>query len=284
MNRSKQNAISRAIANNGDIKLAVLEALAGETGPINVREYSKLYNIARDGRPRFSIFAVGNGKLPFLTFSALPGVGFCPGAGDCLNFCYSFRGHRFAAAYCRQAQNSMLLKTPEGRELILEALDKHKPADGGVIDFRLYVDGDFDSLETLHFWVEALRARPWLAAYGYSKSFELLLKYNDSMSVFDTWAWPTNYRLNLSSGHKYADDIKERVKALPITRGEFVAVNIGRKVKSSDHGQSAHNAELRGAYGAKAFTCPGKCGDCTPGGHACGSKRFDGIDIIIAVH
>jgi hypothetical protein len=26
------------------------------------------------------------------------------------------------------------------------------------------------------------------------------------------------------------------------------------------------------------------CGNCTKSGHACGSDRFNGVDIIIAVH
>ena len=36
----------------------------------------------------------GNSKLPFAAFSSLPGVT-CPGAGDCLKWCYSFRSWRY---------------------------------------------------------------------------------------------------------------------------------------------------------------------------------------------
>ena len=279
MNRTKQQNIARAISNGGDVADSVLRALEGETGSSTVRDYLKLYRVSKDGRPRFKIFAQGNGKLPFLAFSALPGAGFCPGAGDCLNFCYSFRSWRYPAAFGRQAQNAMLLQSEEGRRAILEALDTHKPTDGSAIDFRLYVDGDFSSMEILHFWMQALNERPWLRAYGYSKSFELFLAYDKYVN-----AWPTNYQLNLSSGHKYDSAMIEAMAELPITRGEFKAVNVGHKVRSSDHGTRDHNKALRAAYGRKAFTCPGKCGDCTPTGHACGSPKFKGVDIIIAVH
>jgi hypothetical protein len=252
-------------------------ALEGETGKHWIRDLTKLAETLRDGQPRFSIFAKdGNGKLPFVAFSALPGKGFCPGAGDCLSWCYSFRAWRYPAAFARQAQNAALMHTAEGARKVLEALDAFRPADGSTVDFRLFVDGDFGFVEDVAFWMEAIAARPWLQAYGYSKSWSELLAY---------WGpWPTNYRLNLSGGSRHDAATKAAVAALPITRGEFVAVSVGRKVKSADHGTAAHNQRLREAYGAKAFTCPGKCGECTPKGHACGSERFRGVDIIIAVH
>ena len=151
------------------------------------------------------------------------------------------------------------------------------------VDFRLYVDGDFRSVEDIHFWMEALRNRPKIACYGYSKSFLELLGYDTAMDVTgDTW--PGNYLLNVSGGHKHAQSIVDHVKRLPITRGSFIAVPVGHKVTSKDHGTSKHNKVLRESFGRKAFTCPGKCGTCTPSGHACGSDRFRDLDIIIAIH
>jgi len=168
-----------------------------------------------------------------------------------------------------------LLQNETGRDRILSALDKFKP-ESGQIDFRLYVDGDFTGADDVSFWFNALNDRPWLSAYGYSKSWETLINYKGIV--------PNNYRLNLSSGSKYSDEIKNKLKLLPYVRGEFKAVSLGRKVKSSDHGKREHQAELRRTYGGKSFTCPGLCGSCTKSGHACGSARFNGIDIIIAVH
>lgn len=246
-----------------------------ETGVNWLRDLRKLDNVLAGNGPAFKVFAKdGNVKLPFLAFSALPGAGHCPGAGDCLTFCYSFRAWRYPAAFCRQAQNSFLLQSETGRATIRAELDKFQ--DKVALDFRLYVDGDFDSVETVEYWMATLARRPWLRAYGYSKSFIELLKFRGT--------WPTNYQLNLSSGHKHTDAILRAVSQLPITRGEFVAVNIGRKVKSSDHGDRAHQKELRAKFGAACFTCPGRCGTCTPKGHACGSDRFAGVPIVIAVH
>lgn len=262
---------------------AIASALEGETGKHWQRDLPKLAAFIRDGIPRFTVFARdGNGKLPFLAWSSLPGVGFCPGAGDCLKFCYSFKAWRYPAAFSRQAQNAWLLHSASGRREILAALDQFKVP--GPLDFRLYVDGDFSSVEHVVFWFKALRARPWLAAYGYSKSFKQL---NAAVRQYP-FLMPDNYRLNLSSGHNHSPETVRAIKELTIVRGEFIAVSLGRKVSTEDHGKRAHNAELREAFARtdtrKAFTCPGQCGTCTPRGHACGSPRFAGIPVIIATH
>lgn len=274
--------ISAAIArHDADAACAAIEnALTGETGPAWNRELRKLAAVIRDNAPRFTVFARGNSKLPFLAWSSLPGVGFCHGAGACLDFCYSFKAQRYPAAYARQAQNSWLLSSTAGRSHIARALDALEPADGLRVDFRLYVDGDFSSVSDVAFWMAAIAARPWLRAYGYSKAFRELLAYN----VVRTLTWPPNYLLNMSSGHKHDADVAELTRALPIVRGDFVAVPMAGLSRHVDHGNREHQVALRAAYGAKAFTCPGKCGTCTPTGHACGSERFRGVPIIIAAH
>ena len=266
---------------------AIDNLLANEDKPGWIKELNKLKAFLTTGDVQFSIFRIGNSKLPFVAFSGLPGTGFCPGAGDCVNFCYSFKSWRYPAAFCRQVQNTFLLNAEPGQSSIIEALDEiltsRKFRDIPKIDFRLYVDGDFRNVEDIHFWMETLRNRQNIACYGYSKSFLELLGYDTALDVTgDTW--PDNYLLNVSGGHKHAQSIVNHVKRLPITRGEFIAVPIGRAVKSSDHGTREHNKLLREAHGSKAFTCPGKCGTCTPSGHACGSDRFRDLDIIIAMH
>jgi hypothetical protein len=279
MNREKQTSVAHAIAwSNADgVKRAINDALIGETGKNNIRDFGKLASFIDSGIPEFSVIArQGNVKLPFASFSSLPGASFCPGAGDCLSWCYSFRAWRYPAAFARQCQNQYLLQSESGRAHILRALDACKPTDGTRLDFRLYVDGDFSRMEILEFWMDAIRARPWLRAYGYSKSFALFLAYDGE--------WPSNYLVNLSGGHKYSDAVVDRMRKLPVVRGRFEAVSIGRKVRTSDHGTRETNSALRRAYGGRPFTCPGKCGECTPRGHACGSDRFRDIDIVIAVH
>jgi hypothetical protein len=270
-------------------KIAELPALIDsiletETGAHWIRDLNKLKLTAIDNMPRFRVIAKGNGKLPFLAFSSLPGRGFCPGAGDCLKFCYSFRAWRYPAAFCRQAQNSILLQSEKGRASILSALDSESnKIKSPRVDFRLYVDGDFSNRAQIAYWFNAIAARPKLAVYGYSKSWAEIIEHAETGGTM-----PANYLLNLSSGSVHGNGTKARMQQLPITRGEFVAVNIGRKVKSTDHGTKEHNRELRAAYktqtGRKGFTCPGACGDCTLSGHACGLDKFRNIDVIIAVH
>jgi len=279
MNFNTLREISHAISKHDKKQVIRLidNALIGEQGKHWQRDLLKLRAVIEDGIPRFNVYAEkGNIKENFLSFSSTP-IFDCPGAGECKKWCYSLKAHRYPSAYCRQAQNSWLMYSVEGWNTIARELDKFKP-DTGVIDFRLYVDGDFRDLDNVKQWFTILKNRPWLKAYGYSKSWNELLQY----SKFNDF--PANYTLNLSSGSVHGDDIKQAMKSLPITRGEFVAVSVGYKVKSTMHNDRLHQRELRKVYGKKAFTCPGKCNSCTVKGHACGSERFKGLDIIIAVH
>ncbi len=213
-----------------------------------------------------SIFAMaGNVKLPFVAFSTLPVVT-CPGAGDCLEYCYSLRAWRYPAAFLRQAMNTLLLRFKKRQ--IVEAF-KRLPEN---ITFRLYVDGDFDSIETLGFWMGLIGQRPDIDAYGYSKSWELFL-------AFPVSRFPSNYALNISSGSRYdtEQDIRQRMLALPITRGEFVAVKLSRKhsrgfakYKEADYHRDVRESAQAEGIG-KVFSCPGTCGGCTMQGHACGA-------------
>lgn len=252
-----------------------LRALPMFSGPGWRAAFDKLALTLADGKPRFSIFAKrGNVKLPFIAFSTLPGVT-CPGAGDCLQFCYSFRAWRYPAAFARQCQNAYLMRF--GRDSIGAAFRSIAAARPAGFDFRLYVDGDFAHMGDVGFWMSTLRAAPQCRAYGYSKSFAALLAYPGR--------WPANYMLNISSGHNSDALTVDAIRALPITRGEFRAVSIGRKVSSSDHGTRETNAALRAAVpDDKIFPCPGKCGTCTGAGHACGMPQLRGRVIAIAIH
>lgn len=234
----------------------------------------KLRSVVSSDSPSYSIFAMdGNGKLPFVSFSSLPGVT-CPGAGECLKFCYSFRAWRYPASFMRQAQNAFLMRF--NRDAITNALSSIVSTIPNGFDMRLYVDGDFSSTSDVAYWFELLNQNPSIRAYGYSKSFDAILAY--------AGAWPTNYQLNISGGHNADNATVARVKALPITRGEFIAVSIGRKINSKDHGTPSVNRALRETFKIKAFTCPGKCGTCTGKGHACGMSTLKGLPIIIAMH
>ena len=242
----------------------------------------KLKYFLDTGIPQYTIFTKGNGKLPFYSFSSLPGVT-CPGAGECLKFCYSFRSWRYPAAFFRQIQNTILLMSDTGRKYLREEFNKLKPDH----DFRLYVDGDFDSLETMKFWMDLLKSRPDIRAYGYSKSWKLFIEYDQLGYTF-----PDNYQLNLSSGSIYQNNktILDQISKLSIYRGEFIALpsekmpNIleDRPSFSAWAKQLRERAKLYGIK--KAWVCPGKCGNCTPTGHACGSKRFKNVPIIIGIH
>lgn len=225
----------------------------------------------------------GNTKLPFTAFSALPEFS-CPGAGSCLEWCYSFTAWRYPAAWARQVQNTLLLRF--ARRVVAHwfaQLEKD-------LTVRLYVDGDFDSIETIGFWFSLLKSRPDIRAYGYSKSWDLLWKYAQDNEL------PTNYMLNLSSGGK-STVTAEQMRNLSITRGEFLAVTVdyrheGHKgrVGFARYDDPAYHRAVRKAAQeqlglARVFSCPGKCGECTATGqHACGSDKFRNLPICIGVH
>ena len=239
--------------------------------------FSKLAAVFANDKAQYSIFALGgNSKLPFVSFSTLPGVT-CPGAGDCIDFCYSFRAWRYPAAFARMAQNAFLMRfAPDQIAIAFATIATDQPAG---FDFRLYVDGDFSNGADVAFWMGLLHMTPNARAYGYSKSFAALLGF-DVVGV-----WPANYQLNISSGHNANPALLAAVKTLSIVRGEFIAVSIGRKVRSTDHGTAATNAAIRKAMGdIKVFPCPGACGSCTGKGHACGMPELKGRAIAIAMH
>jgi hypothetical protein len=230
------------------------------------------------GAPPFTIFAKGNSKLPFYAFSALPFVT-CPGMGACAKFCYSLRAWRYPAAFFRQLQNLLLLH--QAPETIAHAFAKLPIA----ATLRLYVDGDIDNAETLGFWFKLLRERGDVAAYGYSKSWHIFLKYHADNGPA---SFPTNYRLNLSSGSRYGADIAKRMKTLPCVRGEFVAVPSTVKQAKDGSNWRQYAASVRASALAtghgRVFVCPGKCGTCTAAGHACGLASFTGKTIAIGIH
>ena len=239
--------------------------------------FAKLVDTFASKTPQLAIFALGgNSKLPFVSFSTIPGVT-CPGAGDCINYCYSYRAWRFPMAFARMIQNAYLMRFAHDQiALAFAAIAAKRP---GGFDFRLYVDGDFANGGDVAFWMGLLHATPNARAYGYSKSFHALLGF-DVVGV-----WPSNYQLNISGGHNATRAIVNAVKKLPITRGEFIAVSIGRKVKSTDHGSPSVNAAIRAKFpGVKVFPCPGACGSCTGAGHACGLPKMKNRVIAIAMH
>tara|TARA_R110000824_G_scaffold300702_1_gene488712 strand:+ start:205 stop:1122 length:918 start_codon:yes stop_codon:yes gene_type:complete len=239
----------------------------------------------------FKPWAIGNSKLPFLSWSTLPGVN-CPGAGDCwlggTGFCYSPKAWRYPAAFARQLQNTILESGPFGRAVILQHLDKQlaRPKFKNMerVTLRLYVDGDFSSLEILKFWMDAIKARPKLEVYGYSKSLHLFKELSETGYEF-----PSNYTLNGSSGSIYENSpTAAAVAKLPIFRGEFIAVPVKKStLKAWRKGtiDKVQSKEIRSQFNEKVFICPGKCGECTTQGHACGNKEtFNGVKIVIPAH
>jgi hypothetical protein len=219
------------------------------------------------GKLPFRMFTVGNSKLPFLSYSALPGVT-CPGSKECLNYCYSFKAWRYPASFFRQVQNTLLINNFKiiQDELIKTIQFFPKLRNSSKIDFRLFVDGDFKDIDNLKNWLNLISNNKKLRAYGYSKSLNLFV------SLFDQgFNFPTNYVLNLSNGGKF-DLFKKILQPLKFVRGNFTALKGSLK-------------EIRGKFENKIFICPGNCGNCTSKGHACGNLDiFKNVEIVIPIH
>ena len=282
---------------------AALHAIQSKAQAVNKLSYyvmaarleTWLENI--ENKPPFSLFAVGNAKLPFLNWSTLPGVN-CPGAGDCWNIkkkaadkwghCYSLRAYRSAHAVGSWLQNSILERGHFGRALIRQELarilDTPKFRDQKTVTLRLYVDGDFHSLEVLKFWLETARKFPRLRVYGYSKSLHFFADL-----VASGYDFPSNYALNGSGGGIYTDTgLHNSLKRQPWYRGEFISAPVSGNAKSHTRTKD-ERAQLRAQFpGEKIFVCPGPCGTCTSikdTPHACGNlDEFKDVKIIIPIH
>lgn len=278
MNHTTLKRINSLVLYGSEADLAeAIDLLKSDSGKTWPRIGTKLARWADTGQVNWSIWTEGNSKLPFLSFSALPGET-CPGAGDCLNWCYSFTSWRNGYPWFRQLMNTWLIRNDFGK--IAESLDRHlkrKKYAGRTVDVRLYVDGDIDSTETLAKWCGLLMSRPQIRAYGYSKSMTIFNEYRGEI--------PPNYVLNVSSGHKWDDSVEEAFSKHPYVRGRFVGVKVeGAKVSGFAVKDKDVKAAVREAYGKKkSFVCPGQCGDCTPRGHACGILTMT-ADIITVLH
>ena len=240
--------------------------------------------------PPFSMFTIGNSKLPFLSWSTLPGVN-CPGAGDCwLNgrgYCYSLHAFRHVNAVMRWLQNTILERGHAGRAMIRrelsEVLQRPKFRNQKTVTLRLYVDGDFPNLEILKFWLEICAEFPRLRVYGYSKSLHLFAQL-----VKEGYKFPTNYALNGSSGGVYYGSKEHALlKEQPFYRGEFIAAPVSNKASATNR-TNEERREIRAQFpGEKVFICPGLCGECTKAKtpHACGNlNTFKNVKIIIPKH
>lgn len=218
----------------------------------------------RSGRYWSTIFTPdGNSKLPFYSFSTAPIVT-CPGYGACGTFCYSFKGWRYPAVFCRQLQNTLLILFD--RRAIIEAFKAIPPG-----WLRLYVDGDIDSESTAILWWNLLRQRPDINCFGYSKSWPIILRTAAMV--------PSNYVLNVSGGSRYDndDEMRQRMLALPFVRGEFICPTLDGEYPSKgferydlpEYHADVRRSAARDGY-PKVFSCGGQCGDCSNRGPVCG--------------
>ena len=237
--------------------------------------------IDKDYKIPFSIFKHGNGKHPFINYSTIP-VTNCPGSAECETFCYSKNSMRFPLAVCSWLQNQILesyyFDIIEKEFDIFVNQPKYKKLN--KIDFRLYNDGDFRTISILKKWMEFLKARKNINCYGYTKSLHFL----KTLSI-ENYKFPNNYKVNISSGGKYdALGESELIKKLNIYRGNFISHKLDKVFKTSKGYSKQDVKNIRNKYDKKVFICPLVCGSCTKIGHACGSDKFDNMDIIIPIH
>ena len=243
---------------------------------------------------KIKIYKTDNSKLNFLNYSTLP-VSNCPGAAECLAFCYSINSLRYPGSFLRWSANTLLEK--HAPELLLEALDyelnkrsnQETIKKQGFINFRLYNDGDFKDIEKLKFWMEAIKERPELKTYAYSKSWALFISL---IQLHGEQFIPENFILNLSSGSRY-NNLIDIMKTYKFVRGEFIGVPLimnNKEIKKPAYKLTKEEkTELRKKAQSmghkKVYVCPGPCSDCAKSsGHACGNKRFNDITIVTPIH
>ena len=272
-NNDIKNQIAKLASKNNKKDIAViLENFINDTN--DFKKGSNEYYIAKflpwlkgeTNKLPFNVFKIGNSKLPFLNFSTLPIVT-CSGSGACETYCYSLKAWRYPASFLSQVQNTLLMFNFDIIKNELNKItNKTKFKNLDKIDFRLYVDGDFSTIQDLKNWMELIKDNKKINSYGYSKSLNLFLQ------LVDTWYnFPGNYALNLSNGGIY-DSLKKFLINQHFVRGNFTAVTGDKKT-------------IRKQFKNKVFICPGVCGSCTSKGHACGNiDVFKGMEIVIPIH
>ena len=250
---------------------------------------------ANGGTLGFTVFTKGNSKLPFYSWSTLPQYT-CPGADECLKYCYSFKAWQYPSALMRQCQNTLLLKF--NRRAIVNAWKALKwKKKQEVKTVRLYVDGDIDSIETLVFWWNILKQSPDVIGYGYSKSYDIFIAA-DRKGIQP----PANYVVNRSTGSIHdGTAMAEDYAALPVMRGLFECIDVEGEGKLWPKGfaryQSAEYYKAMKEAGKKAghdkfILCPGDCGTCGSGKPYCAgmdsqgnrSKGLQGLTILNTIH
>ena len=234
----------------------------------------------------FSVFKSGNGKHKFMNYSTIPIVN-CPGAGSCASdkFCYSLKSLMRPNAALSWLQNQILednyfnIIELEFEKHLKKNYKKHLKNNLNI-DFRLYNDGDFSSLNNMVLWFNLLKKYPQIKAYGYTKSLHLVKE----LSLMD-YEFPANYKFNISSGSKYEYLKNDKViKNNPSYRGNFISFDLNGFRVNTTKRTKEHDKTLRNAFKKKIFICPGTCNTCTSIGHACGSEKFNNIDIVIPIH
>lgn len=96
------------------------------------------------------------------------------------------------------------------------------------LDFRLYVDGDFKTINNLINWMTLLKTCNNINSYGYSKSKHLFLELHNQ-----GFKYPDNYKLNLSNGSKF-DFLDNDLLKLYFVRGRFMSYKFDKKVNVED--------------------------------------------------
>jgi len=201
---------------------------------------------------RSALAKKGNVKLPFAAYSEMPIVT-CPGAGGvntkygklsgpalgaakpsepsslgCASFCYSLKtfGKPSCIARYLVLTLGMSVDPVQHVRVVTKQMIKLAHARKPLKILRLFVDGDFRDARAIEVWMEAIKemGQHGVKVYGYSKSWPEFIEVADRHPA--SW-WPDNYCLNLSSGsiHYKNSAMLRRMHTLPITRGEFVAVD-----------------------------------------------------------
>ena len=248
-----------------------------------------------DGKTRINninLFSDGNAKLRFLNYSTMPKVN-CGGAGSCLTFCYSMKALRQPNVIVKWLATTILEGSAEGFSIIEKAFAynikrptyKKELLENGNIAFRLYNDGDFQSLEKMVQWFKILKKFPMVKSYAYSKSLHI---FKELIDIYGAEKIPSNFKLNLSSGiHPLFKGLKKTLANYDFVRGEFIGIDLGKKVKPTELTKE-NKIELRAKARAmgfkKSFVCGGICQSCTSKGHACGMSRLKDVAIITPIH
>lgn len=204
------------------------------------KEAEMFVDYLHTGRPFHPILTYGSKDASF-GFSTLPLLT-CPGAGECVAWCYSLKSWRYPESFFRQMQNFDLLRRAHHDREVSELFEdeiQNLPEEEHI---RLYRDGDFQDANDVLFWIALAEQFQDRMFWGWTKAFDAVRQAFEIGSEI-----PRGFRLRLSGNGRVHPP------------GDLL---LHKNIVGTFYAWSFDKAPLPMTEEEWNMKCPGKCKPC----------------------